>query len=99
MGMGKFGGRELGYASDIEVLFVYGGSGRTSGKQGIENSEFFERLAQDYCSGLKPSRKVSSTWTSGYALMAARARLPIHWKRSSATTARPDWPRRLSDKP
>lgn len=47
MGMGKFGGRELGYASDIEVLFVYGGSGRTSGKQGIENSEFFERLAQE----------------------------------------------------
>ncbi len=25
MGAGKFGGRELGYASDIEVLFVYGG--------------------------------------------------------------------------
>jgi [glutamine synthetase] adenylyltransferase / [glutamine synthetase]-adenylyl-L-tyrosine phosphorylase len=47
LGMGKFGGRELGYASDIEVLFVYGGSGRTSGKHGIENSEFFERLAQE----------------------------------------------------
>ena len=47
LGMGKFGGRELGYASDIEVLFVYGGSGRTSGKQGIENSEYFERLAQE----------------------------------------------------
>lgn len=47
LGMGKFGGRELGYASDIEVLFVYGGAGRTSGKQGIENSEYFERLAQE----------------------------------------------------
>ena len=45
LGMGKFGGRELGYASDIEVLFVYGGAGRTGGKQGIENSEYFERLA------------------------------------------------------
>ena len=44
---GKFGGRELGYASDIEVLFVYGGAGRTSGKQSIENSEYFERLAQE----------------------------------------------------
>ncbi|MCE3224979.1 MAG: putative (Glutamate-ammonia-ligase) adenylyltransferase, subunit (modular protein) [Nitrospira sp.] len=32
---------------DIEVLFVYGGAGRTSGKQGIENSEYFERLAQE----------------------------------------------------
>lgn len=47
LGMGKFGGRELGYASDIEVLFVYGGQGRTSGKQGIENSEYFERLAHE----------------------------------------------------
>src|SRR5574341_1610961 len=44
--MGKFGGRELGYASDIEVLFVYGGGGRTSGKQALDNSEYFERLAQ-----------------------------------------------------
>lgn len=47
MGVGKFGGRELGYASDIEVLFVYGGAGRTNGKQAIENSEYFERLAQE----------------------------------------------------
>ena len=38
LGAGKFGGRELGYASDIEVLFVYGGPGRTSSKQCIENS-------------------------------------------------------------
>ena len=48
MGAGKFGGRELGYASDIEVLFVYGGAGRTSGKAGIENSEYFERLSQEF---------------------------------------------------
>jgi glutamate-ammonia-ligase adenylyltransferase len=47
LGAGKFGGRELGYASDIEVLFVYGGPGRTSGKQRIDNSEYFERLAQE----------------------------------------------------
>ena len=47
LGLGKFGGRELGYASDIEVLFVYGGSGSTTGRNGIENSEYFERLAQE----------------------------------------------------
>ncbi|HEX9137084.1 MAG TPA: glutamine synthetase adenylyltransferase, partial [Nitrospirota bacterium] len=33
--------------SDIELLFVYGGMGRTSGKQKIENSEYFERLVQE----------------------------------------------------
>jgi glutamate-ammonia-ligase adenylyltransferase len=47
MGAGKFGGGELGYASDIEVLFVYAGAGRTNGKAGIENSEYFERLVQE----------------------------------------------------
>ena len=47
MGLGKFGGRELGYASDIEVLFVYGGSGNTNGTNDIENGEYFERLAQE----------------------------------------------------
>ncbi|MBI3356996.1 MAG: hypothetical protein HY038_09550 [Nitrospirae bacterium] len=47
LGLGKFGGRELGYASDIEVMFVYGGAGRTGGKQAIENSEYFERLAHE----------------------------------------------------
>ncbi len=47
LGLGKFGGRELGYASDIEVLFVYGDAGRTGGKQAIANSEYFERLGYE----------------------------------------------------
>jgi glutamate-ammonia-ligase adenylyltransferase len=47
LGLGKFGGRELGYASDIEVLFVYGGQGSTNAKTKLENSEYFERLAQE----------------------------------------------------
>lgn len=42
--MGKFGGRELGYASDIEVLFVYGGPGRTAGRHPLDHSEYYERL-------------------------------------------------------
>ena len=42
--MGKFGGGELGYASDIEVLFVYGGPGRTSGRHPLDHSEYYERL-------------------------------------------------------
>ena len=46
-GMGKFGGRELGYASDIEVLFVYGGPGKTTGRESIDNSEYFQRLVQE----------------------------------------------------
>ena len=47
LGLGKFGGRELGYASDIEVLFVYGDAGRTGGKKAVDNSEYFERLGYE----------------------------------------------------
>jgi glutamate-ammonia-ligase adenylyltransferase len=46
LGLGKFGGRELGYASDLELLVVYEGSGRTEGS-GIENGSFFESLVKD----------------------------------------------------
>jgi len=45
-GLGKFGGKEMGYASDIELLFVYRGSGKTDGKNPIENRNFFDRLVQ-----------------------------------------------------
>ena len=46
LGLGKFGGRELGYASDLELLAVYERPGKTDAS-GIENGEFFERLVQD----------------------------------------------------
>ncbi len=44
--LGKFGGRELGYASDIELVFIYESDGRTSGSQAIENKIYFEKLSQ-----------------------------------------------------
>jgi glutamate-ammonia-ligase adenylyltransferase len=46
-GLGKFGGQELGYASDIEVLFIYGGAGETRGRRPLDNSEWFERMVQE----------------------------------------------------
>jgi glutamate-ammonia-ligase adenylyltransferase len=45
LGLGKFGGCEMGYASDIELLVVYGGGG-TTGRSGIENGVYFEELVR-----------------------------------------------------
>jgi len=45
-GLGKFGGREMGYASDIEALFIYAGPGRTRGQQPIDNGLYFDLLVQ-----------------------------------------------------
>jgi glutamate-ammonia-ligase adenylyltransferase len=45
LGLGKFGGREIGFASDLELLVVYGGGGITDGT-GIDNGQLFERACQ-----------------------------------------------------
>ena len=46
---GKLGGFELGYASDLDVVFVHDSDGeaqQTRGPRVIENARFFARLAQ-----------------------------------------------------
>src|SRR5678816_3440897 len=45
-GLGKLGGRELGYASDLEMLCVYSGQGQTSGPQQMAVSQYTELLVQ-----------------------------------------------------
>ena len=45
-GLGKFGGRELGYASDLEVLFLYEGEGAATGTEPLDNAEYFDQLAE-----------------------------------------------------
>jgi glutamate-ammonia-ligase adenylyltransferase len=44
VGMGKFGGQELNYSSDIDVVFIYGSDGEV--KPGFTRGEFFTRLAE-----------------------------------------------------
>jgi glutamate-ammonia-ligase adenylyltransferase len=44
--LGKWGGRELGFASDIELMFVYAGDGRTNGSNSISTAEYFEELVR-----------------------------------------------------
>ena len=47
-GLGKFGGRELSIASDLELMFVYGGDGTTGGDRQIAAGEFFERVVRAF---------------------------------------------------
>lgn len=54
--LGKCGGRELGWASDIELMFVYAGQGSTSGPHAVLNSEYYERLVRKI-SGTIESRR------------------------------------------
>ena len=50
--LGKLGGNELNYSSDIDLLFIYSEDGETTGVDGsprsqITNKEFFVKLAED----------------------------------------------------
>ena len=47
IGMGKLGGHELNFSSDIDLIFVYPEQGRTEGaERSIPNDQFFVRLGQ-----------------------------------------------------
>ncbi len=45
LAVGKLGGRELNYSSDIDLIFVYSANGSTSGPEQISNGEYFKKVA------------------------------------------------------
>ena len=52
-GMGKLGGKELNFSSDIDLIFVYPHSGETQGcRRSLDNQQFFTRLAQKLITSL-----------------------------------------------
>lgn len=44
--MGKLGGEELNYHSDLDIIFIYDHQGATDGEKQISNHEYFAKLAQ-----------------------------------------------------
>lgn len=60
--LGKCGGREMGFASDIELMFVYSADGTTTSEtresnlESIANASFFAKLVESVCQAID-SRK------------------------------------------
>lgn len=46
LAMGKLGGRELNYSSDIDLIFTFNKTGDTDGEEGISNQQFFSKVIQ-----------------------------------------------------
>jgi len=46
IGMGKMGGRELNYHSDLDIIYIYDRQGQTDGAKQISNHEYFAKLGQ-----------------------------------------------------
>lgn len=46
IGMGKLGGQELNFSSDIDMIFAFPEAGATDGKRDLDNQTFFTRVGQ-----------------------------------------------------
>jgi len=46
LAMGKLGGRELNFSSDIDLIFLYPGDGETDGRRALSAQEYFARLTR-----------------------------------------------------
>ncbi|MBX2867256.1 MAG: bifunctional [glutamate--ammonia ligase]-adenylyl-L-tyrosine phosphorylase/[glutamate--ammonia-ligase] adenylyltransferase [Acidiferrobacterales bacterium] len=46
LGLGKLGGGELNYSSDIDLIFAYDQSGQTDGDKVMDNQAYFTRVVQ-----------------------------------------------------
>ena len=55
--LGKLGGREIGFASDIELMFVYAGNGQSNGPEGISTPAFYERFVQCFVNTIQAKRE------------------------------------------
>ena len=55
--LGKCGGAELGFASDIELMFVYEADGQTTGPEIITNTEYFQKLVDLFVGCVHAKRK------------------------------------------
>lgn len=55
--MGKLGGQELNYSSDIDLMFVYGADGETAGGRSgrIATGDYFARVCRDIVAVLETS--------------------------------------------
>ncbi|MCK8516985.1 bifunctional [glutamate--ammonia ligase]-adenylyl-L-tyrosine phosphorylase/[glutamate--ammonia-ligase] adenylyltransferase [Methylonatrum kenyense] len=52
VGMGKLGGEELNYSSDIDLIFGYSQPGHTDGEKSRDNTQYFMKLGQKVINSL-----------------------------------------------
>ena len=62
LGMGKLGGCELNYSSDVNLIFLYDEEGKTDGPRPVSNHEFFEHLARELVRLLTESTELGSVY-------------------------------------
>jgi glutamate-ammonia-ligase adenylyltransferase len=57
LGLGKLGGEAIGYASDLEIIFIYSDRGRSDGEKSVSNAEFFELMVKGIFNFIEAKRE------------------------------------------
>ncbi|MDG2381784.1 MAG: bifunctional [glutamate--ammonia ligase]-adenylyl-L-tyrosine phosphorylase/[glutamate--ammonia-ligase] adenylyltransferase [Pirellulaceae bacterium] len=82
--MGKLGGVELNYSSDIDLIFIFDGDGKTDGSKQVSNTEFYDRLAQDFTKLLTENTELGSVYRVDLRLRPHGKRGPLVNRRDTA---------------
>jgi glutamate-ammonia-ligase adenylyltransferase len=77
LALGKLGGLELNYSSDIDLVFVFEQEGQTDARRTVSNEEYFERLAKDVIRLLTETTDLGSTYRVDMRLRPEGSRGPL----------------------
>jgi len=75
--LGKLGGQELNYSSDIDLVFLYDEDGQTDGKRSQSNKEYFAAVAQTLVHMLSEPTDMGAPYRVDLRLRPEGARGPI----------------------
>ncbi len=62
LGLGKLGGLDLNYYSDVDVMYLYSDEGKTDGQNSITNREFFIKVFTDVTNFLSKRTFEGQAW-------------------------------------
>ena len=77
LGMGKLGGLELNYSSDIDLIFLCENDGRTDGQRSISNLEFFDLVGREIVRLLTERTELGGTYRVDMRLRPEGQRGPM----------------------
>lgn len=77
LAMGKLGGDELNYSSDIDLICLYDHDGKTAGPRAQSNSEFFAAVVRDMTKLLTESTDLGTVYRVDLRLRPDGSRGPV----------------------
>ncbi len=77
LALGKLGGTELNYSSDIDLIFLYEQDGQTDARRNVSNQEYFERLAKEMIRLLTEPTELGVAYRVDLRLRPEGSRAPL----------------------